>query len=172
MPGRVATSVARRLGGPTARRRRHRRVALAGVVLAAVAGILVVAGSGSDEGDAAPTEATLPSDPVLRACAESDAEIDAARGGLLRDNDSAEAVEGFLGDAFVDLARDRATAIRATDPSPEVLAVLEEFDAVVDAIEADPSVGVGADPFAAVNDRWRDVGLAGCVIGASTVETS
>lgn len=144
-------------------------------MLVAVAGVLVIAGSGDDDGDdgaATASSTSLPDDPVLRACAASDVEIDAARGGLLRDNESPESVEAFLSDAFVDLARDRAAAIRATGPSPEVLAVLEEFDAVVDAIEADPSVGIGTDPFAAVNERWRDVGLAGCVIGASTVATS
>jgi hypothetical protein len=173
--GRASTRIARRLGGPTARRRRHRRAALAGVLVVVVAVVLIVAGSGGGDGDgddvvAGPsTTGELSDDPLIRACQRSNAEIATARAALLRDNDAPGAAEGFLADAFVDLSRDRSAAVRATDPAPEVVEVLDAFDAVVDAIEADPSIGIGVDPFASVNERWRALGLDECIIGGGTV---
>lgn len=180
-PGRTTTRIAHRLGGLATRRRRHRRVATAGLVGALVAIVLVIGGSGGDDDttDAAPgssptTDTTIDpgiDDPILRACYENDRELEVARGALLRGNTAPRAAEEFLADAFVDLMRDRSAAIRAVEPPPseQVLAVLDEFDAVVDAIEAEPSIGVGADPFVEVNEQWRAVGLDGCIIGSSTV---
>ena len=166
--------IARRLGGRGTRRRRHRRFALVAVLLVGVSAILIVAGSGDDgEPEAAPTTtAATTDDPVERICLDNAAEIDTARRALLTDNTSPGAVEGFLQNAFVDLARDRSAAIRALQPpvEPDVLAVLDEFDAVVDAVEADPSIGVGANPFQAVDQRWRDVGLGGCAMAGNSVE--
>ena len=171
MPGRATTSIARRLGGPAARRRRHRRVALALALLAVIAGVLVVAG-GSDDDDRGGQPVATGGEPIARVCQLSNTEIATAQRALLRDNDAPGAVEGFLGDAFVDLSRDRSAAIRAVDPppAPEVLAVLDDFDAVVDAIEDDPAIGVGTDPFVDVDARWEELGLPDCAMGAGTVE--
>lgn len=169
--------IARRLGGLATRRRRHRRFAVAALLLLAVGAILVVAGSGDDdepESSSPTTEQQQTSDdPVEQICLDNAMEIDTARRALLTDNTAPEAVEGFLGDAFVDLARDRSDAIRALRPEPdaEVLAVLGEFDAVVDAVEADPSIGLGANPFVEVDERWRALGLGGCAMGGGTVQS-
>ena len=130
-------------------------------MLLVIAGVLVLAG-GADDGDEDVSAIAL-------ACQASNEEIATAQSALLRDNDAPDAAEIFLGDAFVDLARDRSAAIRALEPSPEVLALLDEFDAVVDAIEADPSIGLGADPFEAVDARWVELGLPDCAIGTGTV---
>ena len=133
------------------------------IVLAVLGAGLVVAG--------APDEDDRELDGVAAACRASNEEIATAQRALLQDNDAPGAAEGFLGDAFVDLSRDRSAAIRAVRPPPpsEVLALLDEFDAVVDAIEANPSIGIDSDPFAAVDPRWRELGLPDCEIGASTV---
>ena len=169
MAGSASNRIARRLGGPTARRRRHRRVALVVVLLAVLGAGLVVAGSG-DDGDEDDEVAVVDDDPVAAACRASNEEIATAQRALLENNEAPGAAEGFLGDAFVDLTRDRAASIRALAPPAEVLAVLDEFDAVIDAIEADPSIGVTSDPFAAVDPRWVELGLHDCQIGgASTV---
>lgn len=168
--------IARRLGGRATRRRRHRRFALGAAVLLGLAGILIVAGAedGADEDGAVagPATTAVPADPVERICVENAAEIDTARRALLQDNTAPGAVEGFLADAFVDLARDRSEAIRAVQPpvDPEVLAVLEQFDDVVDSVEADPGTGVGSNPFAAVDERWRALGLGGCAMGGNNVQ--
>ena len=165
MAGRASTRIARRLGGPADRRRRHQRVAVALVVLFAIAGALLLVSDGDGDGDG--------DDPISRACQRSNTEIATAQRALLEDNTAPGAAEGFLADAFVDLTRDRSAAIRAVDPrpSPEVVAVLDEFDAVVDAIEADPSIGLGgADPFTDVDARWVDLGLDECAIGGGTVQ--
>lgn len=142
---------------------------LALVLLAVIAGVLVVAGSASDDDDDAPPSAAAGA-PITRACELSNEEIATAQRALLRDNDAPGAVEGFLADAFVDLSRDRSAAIRATEPAPEVLAVLDDFDTVVDAIEAEPSTAIGVDPFEAVDARWVELGLPACVMGAGTVQ--
>jgi hypothetical protein len=170
--GSVRTRIARRLGGPTTRRRRHRRLALVGVLVVGIALVLLVAGGGDDgDGETATPTTVLSDDPVARACQLSNAEIATAQRALLGDNDAPGAAEGFLADAFVDLTRDRSDAIRATQPSAEVLAVLDEFDAVVDAIEADPTIGLGADPFEQVDEQWQALGLDECMMGGGTVET-
>ena len=137
------------------------------MLVAVIAGVLVVAG-GTD-GDDEPDPVSVGADPIARVCQLSNDEIATAQRALLRDNDAPGAVEGFLGDAFVDLGRDRAAAIRATDPppAPEVLAVLDDFDAVVDAIEADPSIGLDRDPFEAVDARWHEIGLDDCMMGGA-----
>jgi hypothetical protein len=132
-----------------------------------LAGVLIVAGSGNDGGDGEQVDAGA--DPITLACRRSNEDLATAQRALLGDNDAPGAVEGFLADAFVDLARDRSTAIRATEPAAEVLAVVDAFDAVVDAIEADPSTGVGTDPFASVDARWQELGLDECAMGAGTV---
>ena len=135
-------------------------------MLAAVGAALLLVGDDESSDDVA-----TGADPVSRACQRSNDEIATAQRALLRDNDAPGAAEGFLADAFVDLSRDRSAAIRALEPppSPEVLAVLDDFDAVVDAIEAEPSIGLGRDPFEAVDARWVELGLPDCAIGAGTV---
>jgi hypothetical protein len=168
--GSVRTRIARRLGGPTARRRRHRRLALAGVLVVGIALVLLVAGGDDGDDETATPTTALSDDPVVRACQLSNAEIATAQRALLGDNDAPGAAEGFLADAFVDLTRDRSAAIRATQPSAEVLAVVDDFDAVVDAIEADPTIGLGADPFEQVDEQWQALGLDECMIGGGTVE--
>ena len=133
---------------------------MAGIGLLVVAGVLIAVDSSSDDerdGD------------VIAACEASNEEVATAHRALLDDNDAPGAVEGFLGDAFVDLARDRSASIRATSPDDEVLAVLEDFDAVVDDIEADPSIGVGRDPFEVVDRQWAELGLGECDFGGGTV---
>lgn len=169
--------IARRLGGPTARRRRHRRFALAGILLAAVAGTLILVGGDDDDGaaggDGGTTEAAAAPAPatVEEACLANNREIGTAQRALLRDNETPEAIVGFLGDAFVDLTRQRAADIRAVDPGDEVLAIVDAHDAVVDAIEADPQSAAGMNnPFDEINERWRAAGLDECVIDASTVQ--
>lgn len=168
--------IARRLGGPAARRRRHRRFAVGAAIVALVAGVLLVAGGGDDGdggADGAGPATSLPDDPVARVCVASNAEIGTAQAALLAGNDAPGAVAGFLGDAFVDLARARAEAIRALDPpaAPEVLDLLDDHDAVVGAIEADPEAAAAApaNPFEELNGRWRDLGLAECAIDSGTV---
>jgi hypothetical protein len=135
--------------------------------------VLWVAGSGTDgdgDRDGGPAVAA---DSIAGTCQQSNEQIATARRALLRDNDAPGAVEGFLADAFVDLSRDRSAAIRALEPppAPEVVAVLDDFDDVIDAIEADPSIGVGSDPFESVDARWRELGLDDCAMGADTVES-
>lgn len=146
------------------------------MLLAGVAVVLLVAGSGDGRGDGEetagrPSEAVSTGEPVVDACRASNVEIATAQRALLAGNDSPGAVEGFLGDAFVDLTRDRSQALRALDPEPEVLDLLDEQDGVVDAIAADPAAAAAAEtnPFDAVNRRWRDLGLAECAIDSSTV---
>src|SRR5690606_35158291 len=108
-------------GGPAARRRRHVRVAVAGIVLLIVAGVLILIGS--DDGP----------NPVAAACTDSNEEIATAGRVLVDDAGNPEAAaEGFLADAFVDLLRDRAAAVRALDPGDEVLALVDEWDAIAD----------------------------------------
>ena len=137
-------------------------MALVVVVLAVLGAGLVVAGSPDGDGEL---------DAVAAACRASNEDIATAQRALLQDNEAPGAAEGFLGDAFVDLARDRSAAIRSVQPPPssEVLALLDEFDVVVDAIEANPSIGIASDPFAAIDPRWRELGVSDCEIGASTV---
>ena len=162
MAGRASNRIARRLGGPAVRRRRHRRVALVVLLVAVLGAGLVAAGSGTDD---APVG-------VAAACRASNEEIATAQRALLDGNAAPGAIEGFLGDAFVDLARDRAAAIRAAVPSDEILAIVEAHDAVVDAIERDPAAAAGLEnPFTDVNERWRRAGLADCAIDTSTVPT-
>ena len=132
-------------------------------MLLAIGGALVLAGGDDDDSD--------DGSGIAPVCQRSNEEIATAQSALLRDNEAPNAAEIFLGDAFVDLTRDRSAAIRAVEPppSPEVLAVLDQFDAVVDAIEADPTIGLGSDPFEAVDARWVELGLPDCAIGAGTV---
>lgn len=172
MAGRARTRIARRLGGQATRHRRHRRAALVAVLLLGLALVLVVAGSADDSGDGDVGD-QLSDDPVIRACQLSNDDIATAQRALLGDNEAAGAVAGFLGDAFVDLGRDRASTLRALDPppSPEVLALLEQHDQVVDSIEADPDAAAAstANPFEVLNEQWRGLGLAECAIDSSTV---
>lgn len=174
------TAIARRLGGPATRRRRHRRVAAALLAVAAVAVVLIVlgGGGGDDPGDRTgevatgegTTATTEPPATVEEACLANNQEIGTARRALLRDNETPRAIVEFLGGAFVDLTRERSELIRSVDPPPEVLAVVDAHDQVVDAIDADPESAAGTEnPFAEVNQRWRDLGLDECVIDASTV---
>jgi hypothetical protein len=134
------------------------------VVLAVLGAGLVVAGSADDGDDLGA---------VAAVCRASNEEIATAQRALLEDNEAPGAAEGFLGDAFVDLTRDRSAAIRSVQPPPpaDVLAVLTEFDAVVDAIEADPSIGIERDPFAEVDPQWVALGLSDCQIGAEDAGT-
>lgn len=144
-------------------------MALLALALLAVGAALVLAG---DDGDGDETDVAVVDDPVAQVCRDSNAQIATAQRALLEGNESPEAVVGFFADAFVDLARDRAAAIRAVEPAPtdDVLAVVDEHDTVVDAIEADPGSAAGlSNPFAAVNERWRRLGLADCAIDSSTV---
>lgn len=165
------TRIARRLGGPATRRRRHRRVALlAALVTTAGVGLFAI-GSG-ERGENGGEEAVTAGDPVAAACRASNEDIGTAQQALLRDNETHAAVVGFFADAFVDLARDRAAAIRAADPPPsaEVLALVERHDAIVDGIEADPETAAGlTNPFDALNEEWRSLGLDDCAIDSSTV---
>jgi hypothetical protein len=167
--------IARRLGGPTVRRRRHRRVALVAVVLLVVAGVLVAVGSDDDAEPEAEAEATDAPEPttVEGVCRASNEEIAIAQSALLRGNDAEGAVAGFLAEAFVDLARERAADIRALEPPADVLRVIDEHDRVVDAIDADPEASAAAaeNPFEALNERWRTIGLPACAIDSGTVTT-
>jgi len=177
------STIARRLGGPDARRRRHRRVAalLGGLLVVALVLLLVApADDGNGDGDGAGEAAATTTVPagrgatdVASVCRASNVEIGTAQQALLGGNEAPDAVEGFLADAFVDLTRRRADAIRAADPPPSeaVLALVAEHDAVVDAIEADPAAAASSptNPFEALNRRWRDAGLADCAIDTSTV---
>ena len=138
-------------------------MAVLAVVLVAVAGVLVVAGSRDDDGDDGGGD-------IAAACRASNARIATAQRALLEDNEAPDRFELFLGDAFVDLMRDRSAAIRALEPSAEVLAVLDEHDAVVDAVEADPETYVFEDPFADVDARWQALELDDCIVVASTVD--
>jgi hypothetical protein len=160
--------IQRRLGGPAARRRRHRRVTLV-LSLLLVTGLVLVLAPPGDDGTPDPAGAD-----VATICLASNEQIATAQSALLRDNDNPGAIEGFLGDAFVDLARARAAAIRDAEPPPgaDVLDVLAEFDAIVDAIEADPASATGLEnPFETVNQRWVALGLDGCAIDSSTVQS-
>jgi hypothetical protein len=161
--------IARRLGGPNARRRRHRRVALLVVGLLVLGGVLMLIGDG--DGAREPTAPDVPTAlvDVAAACRASNEEIGTAQRALLGDNDAPDAIEGFLGDAFVDLTRDRAAAIRAVGPPPDVVALVDEHDRVVDAVEADPAAAVETNPFDDLNQRWRDLRLGDCAIDSSTV---
>jgi hypothetical protein len=136
---------------------------------------LLLAPDDGDDGDTAsgPTTTAVGGTDVAAVCRASNVEIGTAQSALLRDNTAPGAVEGFLADAFVDLTRDRAEAIRSAEPPPseEVLALVAEHDAIIDAIEADPAAAAAspANPFEELNQRWRDAGLADCAIDTTTV---
>ncbi len=136
------------------------------VLLVAAAALWWLGGDDGRAGDGGDTRQA-----ILTACSASNESIGAAQRALLRGNEAPTAVEGFLGDAFVDLARERASALRALDPSDEVERVLTEQDAVVDGIEADPAGAAASvdNPFEAVNAQWRALGLSACAIDATTV---
>jgi hypothetical protein len=136
------------------------------LVLVGSLGLLLLAPADGDDDVADP-------DPIVAACLTSNEEIGTAQRVLVDDAENpAAAVEGFLGDAFVDLMRDRADAVAATDPPGEVRDVLADQAAVVDAVEADPASAAGeTNPFETVNARWRELGLAACAIDGSTVRS-
>jgi hypothetical protein len=149
-----------RLGDRAARRRRHRRVAIGGLALLVVGGGLVALAP--DDGDG--------SDPFRRQatsiCDDSAAELTDARQAILSADPSDDAAAQFLRTAFVDLSRQRARALRALDPPAGDAArfgdLLDQYEAVLDQVEADPSRFLRLDPFTALNPRWDDFGLPAC----------
>lgn len=171
--------IARRLGPAAVRRRRHRQFALVGIGVLVVGGVLVVVGGDDDDTVVVPsTTATVASETdeapasIEAACRANNNEIGTAQRALLSGNESPNAVTEFLADAFVDLNRDRIDALRAAPEAGDgdVTALIDEHDAIVDAIEIDPaSFATEQNPFADLNERWRALGLDDCVIDTSTV---
>lgn len=169
--------LADRLGPLEVRRRRHRRLAFVALGVLAVAAVLVAVGGDDDPGTAGPPttvgqidrDALAAADSLEEVCTVSNGQLTAAYNALLADNVSPTAARDFLGGAFVDLARLRSDALRERVPGADVVAVLDEFDAVVDGVEDDPDAALLANPFEAVNGRWRDAGLGACAIDPTTV---
>lgn len=172
--------IARRLGPAAVRRRRHRQFAVLGIGLLVVAGVLIAVGRDDDDTVASPsstaTTAAAGDDKapasIEAACRANNAEIGTAQRALLSGNESPNAVTEFLADAFVDLNRDRIDALRAAPEAgdDEVAALIDDHEAIVDAIEIDPgSFATEQNPFADLNERWRALGLDDCAIDTSTV---
>jgi hypothetical protein len=154
-------ALARRLGSRSTRRRRHLKVAVAAALLCAVAGVLLLVDRGQRAGQP---------DGLAEACTANNREISTAYHALVDAAvDPDAAVEGFLGDAFVDLVRARADAVDALHPRDPVPGLVDQWRSIADAIEASPADAVTVNPFSAVNDGWRAAGLAACAIDPTTV---
>lgn len=134
------------------------RVAGGAALLVVIAlGLLLLAPD--DSGDAFHAEASA-------ICDASAAEIDTARGAILDTESSDDAAAHFLRTAFVDLSRQRLAALRALDPptddADDYRRLLDEYESVLDRIEAEPETFVRRDPFADLNPQWDAFGLPAC----------
>jgi hypothetical protein len=106
-------------------------------------------------------------------CAEGDREIDAEAqdvfGNAQQEPPQAEQ-EAFVEDTVVPNIQDQIDQLRELDPpeedADEFTAILDDAQAALDEVEADPSVlsrgSGGGDPFAEVNQRAQAFGLKAC----------
>jgi len=169
------SGIARALGGPAARRRRHRRFVLLAVVLLLVAGALVVLGDDdAEDGDAGTgtTEAAETFGTAAEACTAFEQRLlDEFELSFPEGAPTPEAEAEYLSRAFADTTGELVETLRSLDP-PGAGAAIDELDALVQQLRENPTIGVGANPFAAaVAPAFDAAGLPECgseFLGGST----
>jgi hypothetical protein len=160
------------------------------LLLVSLAVALLAAGCGDDDDEPTTTEtteaatgatgATGPADvsPERAAlieqadeiCAEGDREIDAEADEVFGDSEqepSQAEQEAFVEDTVVPNVQDQLDQLRELDPpeedAEEFTSILDDAQAALDEVEADPSaISGGQDPFAEVNKRAKAFGLEDC----------
>jgi hypothetical protein len=140
-----------------------RRAAAVAVTLLVLAGAACSGGSTKDRFI----------DDATAVCDDSAAAIEVASGATLTPSSTEQQVAAFLKDRYVPLLRTRLDKLRElTPPAADrttLDAIYADFEAVIDAIHADPVTYTNRadDPFADVEARFDAYGLPAC--GSRTV---
>jgi hypothetical protein len=107
-------------------------------------------------------------DEATAVCDDSAAEIEVASNATLTPSSTEEQVAAFLKNRYVPLLRKRLEKLRDLKPPIAERSTLDgiytDFQAVIDAIEADPVkyTNQADDPFADIEVRFDEFGLIAC----------
>ena len=149
----AAPAIARRLGGPARRKRRHRRVAIgAGVLLAVAAGLIVFGGDDGGFEDDAGAVCVAYADRIQSEFALSFPDGPA----------TPEAFGEYLSHAFADTMDDLLGELDALDPPDGAAAVLDGYRAVLADVRARPADFATASPFDDVAAQMDGEGVPAC----------
>jgi hypothetical protein len=149
-----AAALSRRLGSLAARRRRHRRVAIAAGALLVVAIGLVLFGDGRDTGF---------DDDAAALCGDYVARIqNEFRLSFPEGVPSDAAFAEYASHAFADTMDDLLAALRALDPPEDVTEALDRYDDVLTELRARPEDFVAEQPFDEAAVEMDRVGPDGC----------
>lgn len=157
------SGIARALGGPDARHRRHRRFVLLAVVLLVVAGALVVLGGDDDGDDDGSGEGATAFGSAAEACTAFEQRLlDEFELSFPEGAPTPDAEAEYLSHAFADTTEELVATLRAIDPDGAEAAV-DALDDLVQQLRDDPTIGVGANPFApTVAPAFDAAGLPEC----------
>jgi hypothetical protein len=140
-----------------------KRIALGGLLLALSLCSIAIAGC-SDDDDGA--EALSEQDYVAQAneiCREGNAELDQAAKSVQGGPGSAD-FDAFITDTLAPNIQDQIDGLREGIPEGDeerINGVLDDAEAVLDELEADPSL-ITNDPFVQINKQLDSYGLAAC----------
>jgi hypothetical protein len=153
VPGAATTALSRRLGGPSVRRRRHRRFALAaGALLVLALGLIVLGGNGDDFEDDATATCQHYAERVQ----------DEFRLSFPEGVPSDAAFAEYTSHAFADTMEELLDELDALDPPSDVAELVGGYRAVVADLRANPEEFVTVNPFAELATRFDDEGLPAC----------
>ena len=136
--------LSRRLGGPTERRRRHRRVVFGAVVLLAVAGLLVFVIGDDSDGDGAFRELATASCVSFGERIQREFELTFPDG-----TPSQEAEAEYLSRAFADTMDELVAELRSHEGAGDAAAAIDGLAARIAELRSDPErfAAAAANPF-------------------------
>lgn len=153
------SGIARALGGPAARRRRHWRIGTLLVALAVVAGYLILVAG--DEGDSSFADA------AAATCGEYSERLQREFALSFPEGVPTEAAEEeYLSRAFVDTLDELVAELLDLGPTGDAADAVDLLARTSAALREDPSLGIDVDPFAAeVRPAFDEVGIEACGSG-------
>lgn len=153
----AAAAIARRLGGPRARRERHRRFAIGAGALLVLALGLVAIGSRDDDGF---------DDDATALCAEFAARVqDEFQLSFPEGVPTDAAFAEYTSHAFADTMDELLAELTAIEPPAAVAEVIAGYRGVLADLRARPEDFVTENPFAALAAEFDAEGLPACGTG-------
>lgn len=153
--------IARALGGASTRRKRHRRFAVGAGALLVVAALLAVFGGGDDGGDPTTSEAAASICRTFTTRLQHEFQLSFPEG-----IPTADAQAEYLSHAFADTLDELVGELQAIAPTGDLDFAVGQLAGLAASLRADPSTGIGVDPFSAgVRAAFDDAGVPDCGSG-------